>query len=301
VCTNGWTGATCDNDGGAPIDFGRNESEPTTISISSINGNSKTGFLLNFNKLSEISPNSGLTLTSYSLQNLSYVCDSVNSDVVDTFSCYSTFSNGGNINFTFAHYKMQYTTRFAGSNYTIAPQTVKLSVKLSKWPFRSIRNYLILDIKTQAQTSVCNISKVDLGVGYNGSVRSYSFSNGLSTLYGTFDDKIEVDDQPQFVATSYNADSSSVEMTIPFFWSTVLIDPNYNVLLSEVKYEGDTPVCAVKEDDPNTLNSALIIGLCVSIPGSLLVAAAVVFYLRRERTKRELRKLRSKASSIQLT
>jgi len=226
-------------------------------------------------------------------------------DTMESTNCGGHFANNAMINITALLVKTTTNITFAGESFTLAPYTIKLTMRLANWPFVTIFNKLAISIDTTAaSTAPCGGGvNVQSGTGGGGNLKWYSYNTGSSTLYGTFNQKAEVDTQPKLINMTIDPMTSRITMRLPFFWETAVIDPNYNVLVSAVPTP--SPSGNGNECSQNTaiygvvgLDILVIIGVTVSIAGFVLIVAAAVFYVKMKTRIGNVKRLRTRFATM---
>jgi len=249
---------------------------------------------------------------AFSLSSLNFTCSNiVSNSVTDSVNCGGQFPNTALINITAALSKTNYNVTFAGDSFTVAPNTVKISITLQYWPFRSIRNNLTISISTQGINSFSagrgsNIgdcqspqttesdseSPSEFGSGSNGNLRWFSLRFGTSTLYGTFNDKAEIEGKPKYTNVGYDSNSSRIYLQLPYFWQYAIIDPNFAVLVDDFgtsPYTSSSDSC-IQGNNPKVPVS-VIVGIVIGVVASVVIAAAAVYLLRKHRKRQNRKKL----------
>ncbi|EFA80049.1 hypothetical protein PPL_06870 [Heterostelium album PN500] len=177
--------------------------------------------------------------------------------------------------------------QFAGLNITIAPHSLKYTISLDHYSFK-IESQLssIENCSSSIETSGDNNDLEWIKLQYNGKI-----------LYGRFVQIALVDGQPQKASTKLieseeEGGSSYFGINIPFFVNTVVLDPDFSVLVTD-QYNN----CK----DDTVLSTGAIIGIAVggAVFVILSLSTFMILYNRTRRTKLlyKLRALRGSKST----
>ncbi|EFA80050.1 hypothetical protein PPL_06871 [Heterostelium album PN500] len=170
--------------------------------------------------------------------------------------------------------------QFAGLNITIAPHSLKYTISLDHYSFKSNLNFLQLRMSTNFSSNDEKCSSSIETSGNNNDLEWIKLQYNGKILYGRFVQIALVDDQPQKASTKLieseeEGGSSYFGINIPFFVNTVVLDPDFSVLVTD-QYD--------KCKDP-LLSTGAIIGIAVggAVFVILSLTSFIIFYNRTRR------------------
>jgi len=195
------------------------------------------------------------------------ISQSEGTNVSTDVTFFGALPNDANITLFIRLFSATTNVTFAGDTTAFAPNTIKLSITVVNWPFRSVQNSLafILGSDTKQQTSKCN---VDSGTDSSGNLQWFTITLNSTSMYGKFMDTALLDNKTRTVTFSLNEDNS-VTASIPHFWEQAEIDPSYSVLLGERQDS-----CGAND---NSIKSVVYIATFASLGGVIVLSAFAYF------------------------
>ncbi|KAN0014898.1 hypothetical protein ACTFIU_001218 [Dictyostelium citrinum] len=190
------------------------------------------------------------------------------------------------INYTIEEVKdnnKQYS--FAGVDFTVDAGSIKMTVDITNYQYKSNLNTLQLLMKSSVQTidiendnNSCNDENTEIDTIGNGnggdndnSLNYISIKKDSKVLYGRFIDRLISDGRSTYMSTtikSKNNESIIVAMNLPHFVRSCKIDPDFSVLLS-TNFKS-----SCSSDDDNDKKSWLIpVAVTVPIVGTTIISS----------------------------
>eukprot|EP00026_Physarum_polycephalum_P017057 Phypoly_transcript_18142.p1 GENE.Phypoly_transcript_18142~~Phypoly_transcript_18142.p1 ORF type:complete len:244 (+),score=22.77 Phypoly_transcript_18142:89-733(+) len=180
---------------------------------------------------------------------------------------------------------------FANTSSEYQANSFKLAVQLQNWPFRGIRNKLAIVMNT-SQNNQEQCSAVKSNQDETKSLKWYTINVKGVTLYGQFLNRAIVDGLFRTVTFHLNSDNS-VTATFPHFWTNLVMDPSFSVLLG-----AEDSRCHKKT------NTKLLIAIIVPVVSVLLIALLVVLLYPKIKSwtqvRRESHRLASSDSGVEI-
>ncbi|EAL71319.1 hypothetical protein DDB_G0272334 [Dictyostelium discoideum AX4] len=135
---------------------------------------------------------------------------------------------------------------FAGSTFTLDAGSIKLTISISNYIYKSSLNtlqlQLISSVDNENEGSDCNIKQVSTNETNTSSFKYIKISKDNRVLQGRFINQILSDGRPTYLSIDVNNNGNSVIATLnlPHFVNQSIIDPDFSVLLeTDFKSECD--------------------------------------------------------------
>jgi len=169
---------------------------------------------------------------------------------------------------------------FANQTVTLNPNTLKLTISVSNWTFSSIQNnlQLILNVSPQSSSKLSDSCQITTSqTDSQGVLAGFQTSINGATFFGEFLSVGEVDSRVRPLAISFvqNGTNALTSITSPFFQKSLVVDPNYLILLDPTR-----GVCN-PSDGGNDLSGSekikLIIG--ITVPVVVISILGAIFYV----------------------
>lgn len=248
---------------------------------------SSSPFTIGIKELVEIQENNAVgTLTvsntTFMLSNYS----SVETNSMQRLEINGTFSNGAKVRVTATSWTNSTTIEFAGRSITVAPYALKYTFEFSNWPFQSSSNRL--QVVMQTLSSDANMTQTPTSVSdEDGNLLYFIVYVGDQALYCDLVPVVLVDGLPSNVSSSLSA-SGDLSMTIPYFASSAIVDPNYSILPDSSTLLGNniTSTSQPVNGGSHHLSQSGKIALAVILPFffvAVVVGAVAYWYFRRQR------------------
>ncbi|KAM9973015.1 hypothetical protein ACTFIR_012386 [Dictyostelium discoideum] len=168
---------------------------------------------------------------------------------------------------------------FAGSTFTLDAGSIKLTISISNYFYKSSLNtlqlQLISSVDNESEESDCNIKQVSTNETNTSSFKYIKISKDNRVLQGRFINQILSDGRPTYLSTDIKKDGNSVIATLnlPHFVNQSIIDPDFSVLLeNDFKSECDTK---------NSRKWLIPVAVTVPIFGVCCIGV-IVYYLYRK-------------------
>ncbi|KAM9985133.1 hypothetical protein ACTFIY_009562 [Dictyostelium cf. discoideum] len=168
---------------------------------------------------------------------------------------------------------------FAGSTFTLDAGSVKLTISISNYNYKSSLNtlqlQLISSVNNENDESDCNIKQVSTNETNTSSFKYIKISKDSRVLQGRFINQVLSDGRPTYLSIDINNSGNSVIATlnIPHFVNQSIIDPDFSVLLeTDFKSECDTK---------NSREWLIPVAMAVPIVGLGCIGVIVYFFYRK--------------------
>eukprot|EP00026_Physarum_polycephalum_P001011 Phypoly_transcript_01012.p1 GENE.Phypoly_transcript_01012~~Phypoly_transcript_01012.p1 ORF type:complete len:1088 (-),score=117.46 Phypoly_transcript_01012:536-3649(-) len=174
---------------------------------------------------------------------------------------------------------------FANQTVKVAANSVKYSMRISKWPFMKYGNQLKVtmvsgDASQKSTKDECVYTQTD---DNNNNLLWVQMKVNGAVLYGTFSADAIIDGSLKRVQYSYNSPASLVEITVPFFWNQTEFDPNFQVLLD---YNKDDKCSHGKKSGFFTIGTIAGISVGAVVVIAIIVGVTVFVVRKRKNAKR---------------
>jgi len=227
---------------------------------------------------------------------------------------YSTpLPNAAGIIISLHVYNSTTSISFAGQTATVSPQELKTTITVTNWPFAKLQNHLevLLDAAATGQDVANQCNSVSAQEDNTAVLRWFQFAVGNAFLYAQFLPYGLADNATRALNITYSdptsADTDSVVVTIrsSVFFNSLVIDPNYMVLLDPFGQGGnhankDNGLCGEfeKSGPDNSVTDKEIIGIVVGVVGAALLAGFILMILAKKKQRRSMKKLTSKFNQV---
>lgn len=240
-------------------------------------------FTLNLVKIEEVSA-SGAIVESVPIQISDVNVASYSTGNSVGWNYVARFPNSAYMEFDFTMSDSPRDAEFANETYILQANTVKSTITIVEWPFKSMKNRLLIYATLAAQDPTGKAPKVDCEEYISkqddsGNLRWVQYIVNGKTMYGTFLQNALIDQSPQPMGVSLDQKSSHVVLTVPFFWSTVTIDPDFSVL---VQTDPDSKCQTTVESE----SIKIIIMIVVPLALLAIIAAFFIAYFFARRRRR---------------
>jgi hypothetical protein len=297
VCDALWTGPSC-NDRAINFLVALAETEPSLIIQSTpASSSSFVSFSVGLRALQEIT-SEGIVVVNINTSNINFSIshDLPNDTNYQMWILSSTLQNQAIIDITFIQFLHTSNYSFYNETKTYAPNTMKMNVKITNWPFKAISNFLEVFVDSKAEEQ--DECKRDGKSHSSGPtvVWAKNSVNGVS-IYTQFDSDSYVDGRKRSISFSPKDDlyAGSVAAKIPHFWTYAEMDPTYTIL-----FDLDNPQsfeCDMRIQRKNPIGSEVVIAVVVPIVAIAVVAVIVYTIYRHKRTQ----KTRKQFSAVRLS
>ncbi|KAN0026522.1 hypothetical protein ACTFIV_007510 [Dictyostelium citrinum] len=168
---------------------------------------------------------------------------------------------------------------FAGSTFTLDAGSIKLTISISNYYYKSNLNTLQLQLISSAdenQETDCNSKEVSTNEINTSSFKYIKISKDNRILQGRFINKVLSDGRPTYLSTDIKSEGNLIIATLnlPHFVNQSIIDPDFSVLL-ETDFKSE---CDTKNDRKWLIPVAVvvpIVGLC------LIGALVYLIYIKK--------------------
>ncbi|KAF2072658.1 hypothetical protein CYY_006018, partial [Polysphondylium violaceum] len=190
-------------------------------------------------------------------------------------------------------YDKQEQVIFANNEYFMSPNSVKYIVTMTPYGFSSRLNYLELLMASNFSLDASKDSCSSISKG-NSSINAEYIQIKVNDryLYSRFIKLGEIDSKPQQIINKFMDSNeeqtktsavSYVGVQIPFYTKSVLLDPDFSVLIDTSKPASadENAVCGDKEEAQSSksgLTKVQIAGIVIGAVGFAAVVAAGVIY-----------------------
>ncbi|KAM9985131.1 hypothetical protein ACTFIY_009560 [Dictyostelium cf. discoideum] len=168
---------------------------------------------------------------------------------------------------------------FAGSTFTLDAGSVKLTISISNYNYKSSLNtlqlQLISSVNNESEESDCNIKQVSTNETNTSSFKYIKISKDNRVLQGRFINQVLSDGRPTYLSIDINNNGNSVIATLnlPHFVNQSIIDPDFSVLLeNDFKSECDTK---------NSREWLIPVAVTVPIVGLGCIGVIAYFFYRK--------------------
>ncbi|KAF2069110.1 hypothetical protein CYY_009568, partial [Polysphondylium violaceum] len=194
--------------------------------------------------INEVDPNNNV-IQSYNISSISWNNITKQDSIYSYTTTLPNTKSTLNVQLTFNPLNEHMYVDFAGDVIPILPKSIKYQVELQNYTFSSSLNTMefvfksgIIDKGDDCVYDESTTTKKSLD-----SIRSIQMTLNGETLIGTFSDRIVLDDRPsynkvnqltddQIIKYQLNQESLYVSIATTYFKSSVVVDPNFGVLVS---------------------------------------------------------------------
>ncbi|GAM16980.1 hypothetical protein SAMD00019534_001550 [Acytostelium subglobosum LB1] len=216
------------------------------------------------------------------------------------------------IQVTLKWYNSTEMIQFAGDNMSIDASTLKYTIDIDHYPFKSRLNTLQVVMGASISTSkIDGCSSKDLGyVNGNSSIYWMRLRVNKIIVYAHFLQVAMVDRRVYTISNVLLDDSlqtvdghnssTMIGINVPYFERSVTLDPNFNVLIDEGDDDTSTKTCS--PHGSKGLSNIAIAGIVIGVVAMVAaVLAAALIWRRREKNKKmELDKMHRKMKDLTL-
>ncbi|KYQ92430.1 EGF-like domain-containing protein [Tieghemostelium lacteum] len=302
-CISPYRGNDCSSQtvpGGPPETGGNDPTTNSTTEIPTEGGGSITvTSLISVIALNELNFK-GESVKNHSLSN--WKLDNTSAVVGDVIATYSlTIDNDPivktNISVTIQYFIDETLIEFAGEELRMYPSSLKYSIDIGEYKFAQSLNTLQLIMSVGISTSDDEIGSCinqEIGNTTESDSEFYKLQINDHSLYGRFIKRGIVDNNIRALSSTIqtsiddNSKSNSIQsliaINIPHYSESVLIDPDFSILLdSQPAQDKDDSICTAKSDKGLSKSqlAGIIIG-CVAFAVIVAISIAYVLYKRKQ-------------------
>ncbi|KAM9996686.1 hypothetical protein ACTFIZ_001632 [Dictyostelium cf. discoideum] len=177
---------------------------------------------------------------------------------------------------------------FAGSTFTLDAGSVKLTISISNYNYKSSLNtlqlQLISSVDNENEESDCNNKQVSTNETNTSSFKYIKISKDNRVLQGRFINQVLSDGRSTYLSIDITNDGNSViaKLNLPHFINQSIIDPDFSVLL-ETDFKSE---CGNINDGRKWLIPVAVI---VPVAGICFIAAIVYIIYRKQFIEKPLK------------
>eukprot|EP00026_Physarum_polycephalum_P008205 Phypoly_transcript_08284.p1 GENE.Phypoly_transcript_08284~~Phypoly_transcript_08284.p1 ORF type:complete len:424 (+),score=25.25 Phypoly_transcript_08284:152-1423(+) len=295
ICSAPWTGPSCDDmsetftvapnttSSGITIAPTKALSNPANVSFSI--------FLQNLRELDQYGAEvSSLNVTEIGFSLVHTPPSNVSNNEMWEF--FTTLDSRANLSIIFIQFRdpaTEYT--FHNKSKLYYANTLKMNVRISNWPFKSLSDTLevIINIMGNGTGAQCS------NVHSNGPTLSWTLlsSDGVS-LYTQFETDSYIDGRERTI-TFTSLGQFSIAAQFPHFWTYAELDPNFAVI---VDFDTKTSACegTTKKNPIRKITIIVVVVSIVTVALIILVLGSVYTHRRRKNTRKQLQRALIKSS-----
>ncbi|KAM9996685.1 hypothetical protein ACTFIZ_001631 [Dictyostelium cf. discoideum] len=176
---------------------------------------------------------------------------------------------------------------FAGSTFTLDAGSVKLTISISNYNYKSSLNtlqlQLISSVDNENEESDCNNKQVSTNETNTSSFKYIKISKDNRVLQGRFINQVLSDGRSTYLSIDITNDGNSViaKLNLPHFINQSIIDPDFSVLLeTDFKSECDTE---------NSRKWLIPVAVIVPVVGICFIAAIVYIIYKKQFIEKPLK------------
>ncbi|KAK5578277.1 hypothetical protein RB653_003233 [Dictyostelium firmibasis] len=188
----------------------------------------------------------------------------------------------------------QTTIKFANQQLTMNPSTVKYTIEIGGYNFKSKLNNLQLVLSASIDSSktkdVCSNSEFgDTNSGDNSNYVKIQVDD--HSLYGRFIKRAIIDSQTTSIENqqldqymnplkSSSSSQSFIGITIPFYRYSATLDPDFSVLVDDKSLSGENSICS---NSSSSLTNGQLAGIIVGVTvfTSICIVAIIILIKKR--------------------
>ncbi|EAL62435.1 hypothetical protein DDB_G0290059 [Dictyostelium discoideum AX4] len=225
---------------------------------------------------------------------------------------YFTTVSNTNITATLEWFNQSTPIQFANQNLTMNPSSIKYTIEITEYQFKSSLNQLQLVMEASLTTNsndICTSNQFgNTSTGDNSNYLKIQIEN--HSLYGRFIKRAIIDNTVKSISnvlldSSLNViDSSSsslqsfIGITIPNYKNSIVVDPDFSVLVdSKSASDEDDSVCTKNNSGLTTAQLAGIIVGSIAF-AAVIVIATTYFIVKNKKDKRLLQQINNKMNSL---
>ncbi|KAF2076262.1 hypothetical protein CYY_002440 [Polysphondylium violaceum] len=211
----------------------------------------------------------------------------------DNVFIYSTIVQTTEIKVTVEKYDQITNVTFAGTSIVMQPNSIKYTIDIGPYQFKSQLNILELVMKAEIESN----DKDSCSINDSASDQEVDYCrvqiNDVS-LYGRFIRRGILDSRIRSISNKISSDTSIqttnstnsfIAINIPFYQRFVRIDPDFSVLIdSRSANTKQGSICAPETLKSNGLTAAQIVGIAIGSAVFLLILIAAVIFVIQKRS-----------------
>eukprot|EP00026_Physarum_polycephalum_P010910 Phypoly_transcript_11096.p1 GENE.Phypoly_transcript_11096~~Phypoly_transcript_11096.p1 ORF type:complete len:394 (+),score=50.82 Phypoly_transcript_11096:73-1182(+) len=264
------------------------------LAVTKQNGE-KVNFGIEFDDIQELDPSDKVVSTMpLNLHNFSLVGQAVvlsDGSTAYQYNYSSVLPNLAIVNITLLTVDSSTFVNFYNHSIKIGENGIKYAMRVTNWPFASIKNTLAIHSLSSSSSSSSATPCQDTFTNDNANLQWLKvFINGV-TLYGSFQNYAMLDDVMRNISFSFDSAASVVTVKVPFFWQTAEFDPNFQVLLdtqttSEV-------ICQSNNKKSNNISGKIAGAVVGSVVGAALLIGVGIFVYLSLKKRQTMKRLNS--------
>ncbi|KAK5574869.1 hypothetical protein RB653_010123 [Dictyostelium firmibasis] len=238
-CINDYYSFDCslkkNNNGGGGGNTGNNSTVDPSTGVTNIT-DSQVNFQIYFKNLFEIDFN-GNIINKYSLKSNWTFNKTKDNQTNNIYKLEQTIQQSCQIISTIEEVSTSKEYSFAGSTFTLDAGSIKLTISISNYTYKSNLNtlqlQLISSVDDQNEESNCNTKESSTNEISSSSFKYIKISKDNRVLQGRFINKVLSDGRSTYLSTDIKSDGNTVIATLnlPHFVNQSIIDPDFSVLL----------------------------------------------------------------------
>ncbi|EAL71369.1 hypothetical protein DDB_G0272434 [Dictyostelium discoideum AX4] len=288
-CADGFTGISCNETSGGIIPkFPPTNPETPSIDVDNNGDNDGFGYKITIVRIEELDFNNAIIEeTSFPLSNAKW---NGSSNAPNQWIFNITLENKSYLEATFEYFEKSRNITFASSSFIIPAESLKLSFKTMKWPFRSKLSSLRVVVQTDTIVKNEDVEKCSISNSVTTTYNQHLWStteNSESGMVARFVSLAELDSTTPITANiedlsySSNKKTSIIGISVPYFSKQSIIDPDFGMLLNvENKKTGDC-----ESDDK--ANWKLATGLSIGAGATVCLAGLASFLYRKKKKEKK--------------
>ncbi|KAM9971551.1 hypothetical protein ACTFIW_011532 [Dictyostelium discoideum] len=288
-CANGFTGISCNETSGVIIPkFPPTNPETPSIDVGNNGDNDGFGYKITIIRIEELDFNNVvIEKTSFPLSNAKW---NGSSNAPNQWTFNITLENKSYLEATFEYFEKSRNITFASSSFIIPAESLKLSFKTMKWPFRSKLSSLRVVVQTDTIVKNEDVEKCSISNSVTTTYNQHLWStteNSESGMVARFVSLAELDSTTPITANiedlsdGSNKKTSIIGISVPYFSKQSIIDPDFGMLLNvENKKTGDC-----ESDDK--ANWKLATGLSIGAGATVCLAGLGSFLYRKKKKEKK--------------
>ncbi|KAK5574874.1 hypothetical protein RB653_010128 [Dictyostelium firmibasis] len=238
-CINDYYSFDCslkkNNNNGGGGNTGNNSTVDPSTGITNFT-DSQVNFQIYFKNLFEIDFN-GNIINKYSLKSNWTFNKTKDNQTNNIYKLEQTIQQSCQIISTIEEVSTSKEYSFAGSTFTLDAGSIKLTISISNYTYKSNLNtlqlQLISSVDDQNEESNCNTKESSTNEISSSSFKYIKISKDNRVLQGRFINKVLSDGRSTYLSTDIKSDGNTVVATLnlPHFVNQSIIDPDFSVLL----------------------------------------------------------------------
>jgi len=158
--------------------------------------------------------------------------DETNTSNVEMIST-STAENNAYIKLVLWHFEVE--TYVPSLKKTYQSNSCKLNLYIQNWPFRDTKHSLALVFQSAINTTNLTSLVLDMKTGPDGGLMWFIMTVDEVSLYTRFVKEVEIDNTTRMTTFHFNETNHTITATVPHFWFSLYLDPDYYVLVNETQ------------------------------------------------------------------